>query len=71
MNNVDIGFSIVRWNDKTLNTPAKEKIVEASDGIIISFMQDNVWGIQLSLSPGSVNFCYRRKSNIWEKWNIK
>lgn len=71
MNNADIGFSIIGWNDKTLNTPKKEEVMEASEGITLSFIQDNVWGIQFSLAPGSTNFCYRTKSSIWSKWNIK
>ena len=67
-NNVDVGFNIIRWNSATLNTPSKEETTEASDGIIISFLQDNVWGVQLSLSPGSINFCYRTKSSTWTEW---
>lgn len=69
-NNVDVGFNIIRWNSATLNTPSKEGTTEASDGIIISFLQDNVWGVQLSLSPGSINFYYRAKSVTWTEWKV-
>lgn len=67
-NDVRTGFSIIRWNSSTLNTSSSEKITEASAGIIISFIEGNDWGVQLSMQAGNNNFCYRAKSGTWSKW---
>lgn len=67
-NDVRIGFSIIRWNYLTLNTASSEKITEASCGIIISFIEGNDWGVQLSMQAGNNNFCYRTKSGTWSEW---
>ena len=68
VNDVRIGFSIIRWNSSTLNTSTSEKITEASCGIIISFTESNDWGVQLSMQAGNNNFCYRTKSGTWSDW---
>lgn len=67
-NDVRTGFSIIRWNSSTLNTSSSEKITEASCGIIISFIEGNDWGVQLSMQAGNNNFCYRTKSGTWSEW---
>lgn len=67
-NDALIGFSIIRWNSSTLNTASSEKITEASCGIIISFIEGNDWGVQLSMQAGNNNFCYRTKSGTWSEW---
>lgn len=68
VNDVRIGFSIIRWNSSTLNTASSEKITEASCGIIISFTENDNWGVQLSMQAGNNNFCYRTKYVTWSGW---